>query len=91
MVDGRPHYDSENSKMLLYEPLTNKLNTLLFSSKHIHQGVTSTRLAGNLYTGYQDIKDIRGLFNAYQEKTDQISIKYLIDLSRISKICAGYT
>jgi len=38
-----------------------------------------------------DIKDIRGLSNGYQEKIDQISMKYLTDLSRISKISSGYT
>jgi len=28
--------------------------------------------------------------NGYQEEIDQISIEYLTDLSRISKISAGY-
>jgi len=36
-------------------------------------------LAGNLYTAYQDIKDIREVINGYQEHIDQILIKYLTD------------
>jgi len=38
-----------------------------------------------LYTGYQDIEDIRGIINEYQEKIDQISIKNLTDFGRILK------
>jgi len=45
--------------------------------------------AGNLYTGYQ--LDIRGLSNGYEEKIDQISIKYPTDFSIILKISAGYS
>jgi len=44
------------------------------------------------YQGYQP--DIRGIINGYQEKIDQISIKYLTDLGRIFKkkyvLDAGY-
>jgi len=47
------------------------------------------RLAGNMYTGYQP--GIRGLLNGYQEKIDQIPIKYLTDFRRYQKISAGYT
>jgi len=47
--------------------------------------------AGNLYTEYQDIKDYSGIINGYQEKIDQISIKYLADFNRILKnICWMY-
>jgi len=43
-------------------------------------------LAGNLYLGYQGYQpDIRGIINVYQEKIDQISIKYLTDFGRILK------
>ena len=46
-------------------------------------------LAGYLYTGYQRYQpDIRGLLNGYQEKIDQISVKYLTDICIISKISA---
>jgi len=41
------------------------------------------------YQGYQP--DIRRILNRYQEEVDQISIKYLTDFGRISKISAGYT
>jgi len=44
----------------------------------------TTHLAGGLYTGCHDIKDISHIseiINGYQEKTDQISIKYLTDFS----------
>jgi len=44
-----------------------------------------------MYTGYQDIKDIRGIINRYQKKIDYISTKYLTDISRILKsICRIY-
>jgi len=51
--------------------------------KCLLQGVTY--LAGNLYTEYQDIKDIRGIINGYQLTIDQILIKYLSEFSRIFK------
>jgi len=34
---------------------------------------------------------MRGLLNGYQGEINQISIEYLIDFSRISKISSGYT
>jgi len=52
-------------------------------------------LAGNRYTGYQDIKDISQIsqrsIKGYREKIDQISIKSLADSGRILNISAGYT
>ena len=51
---------------------------------------------GDLYTGYQDIKDISKIsdmymMNGYQQVIDQISSKYVIDFSRIIKnICWIY-
>jgi len=49
-------------------------------------GKSAHRIFG--YQGYQS--DIIGLLNGYQEKIDQISIKYMIEFNRISKISAGY-
>jgi len=62
------------------------LTTISSCEKYLHQGVTSSWKSVHWISGYQDIKDIRGIIKKrYQEKIDQSSIEYLTGFSRILK------
>jgi len=58
----------------------------------VKQGVTSCFKSVHRITGYQGYQPyIRGIRNGCQEKTDQISIKYLTDFIRIlQNVCWMY-
>jgi len=77
-----------------YEPNTGRLKhlNLNLAKPSLTQGVTPSWKCVHRISGYQRYQpDIRGIINGYQQKIDQISVKYLTDFSMILKnICWIY-
>jgi len=66
-------YPRWNIKSLRWIPFKNRYDILLDGRNRLVSIPVQCKyhLAGNMYTGYQDVKDNRVIINGYQEKIDQ--------------------